>query len=157
LKSVGTQPGHCTDWRALASCRLDGELDELQTARLEHHLRACAECRSWTDEVAALAGLLHEPEPVRLTWSFEQRARALRRRLVRGVAVGATAASAAAVAAFAIALPGHGISFFSSTAARVSDLPCVSCTKKQALTPHAAWPPPASAPIHVANPLVERG
>jgi predicted anti-sigma-YlaC factor YlaD len=154
---VGTQPDRCTDWRALASCRLDGELDELQTARLEHHLRVCAECRSWTREVAALAGLLHESEPVPSTWAFEHRSRALPRRLVRGVAVGATAASAAAVAAFAIALPGHGLSFFSSTSAHVSALPCISCTKKQALTPHAAWPPPASAPIHVANPLVERG
>jgi len=154
---VSTQPDRCSDWRALASCRLDGELDELQIVRLEHHLRGCAECRSWTRDVTALSGLLNEPEAVPPTWAFQHRSRALRRRLVGGVAVGATAASAAAVAAFAIALPGHGISFFSSTSTHVSALPCASCTKKQALTLQAAWPTPASAPIHVANPLVEQG
>jgi len=98
----------CSEWRALASCRLDGELDELQTARLERHLLGCQPCRSWTGEIAALTTVLRDSMAECPVGSSELRPRALRRRLVRSASA-ASAASAAAVAAFAIALPGAAI------------------------------------------------
>lgn len=152
-----TNGDRCTEWRALASCRLDGELDELQTARLERHLSACAACRSWAGETAALAALLHQSESELPVLTFAGRGRTLRRRLERTAAVGATAASAAAVAAFAFAQLGGGLSAFSTGNTQLaSSSPCASCTKKQALTsgaPSAAVL--AGAPVHVANPLAE--
>jgi predicted anti-sigma-YlaC factor YlaD len=154
---VRTNGDPCSEWRALASCRLDGELDELQTARLERHLAVCAECANWANDVSALAGLLHETEPVGPAWAFEYRAGALRRRFVRAAVVSATAASAAAVAAFGIVLPGNGlgISIFSSSSAHAAaPLPSASQTKKQALT--FGTPARAAAPVHVANPLFEQ-
>jgi predicted anti-sigma-YlaC factor YlaD len=155
---VTTDADRCSDWRALASCRLDGELDELQTARLERHLRGCAACTSWTREVAALVGLLHESEPVRPASSFELRSHALRRRFLRASTVGATAASAAAVAAFAIALSGTTISRFSSgRTPAVSAAPCTSCVKKTVVTLAAPAPVTAVGPIHVVHPLEDAG
>lgn len=148
----------CSDWRALASCRLDGELDELQSARLARHLAVCRECSAWANDIASLAGLLHESEPVGPAWEFEHRKDALRRRFVRAALVSATAASAAAVAAFGIVLPGNGlgISVFSSGSGHpAAALPSASQTKKQALTSGST--PPAAAPVHVTNPLAERG
>ncbi len=143
----------CTDWRALASCRLDGELDEFQTARLARHLRHCAVCSSWTREVAALGSLLHELEPVQPALSFELRSQALRRRFVRTATFGATAALAATAAVFAIALTGTGISpLASGNASVVSAAPCVSCVKRQALRATLSPAPPAQAPVHVLNP-----
>ena len=41
-------PTDCARARESASARLDGELAELQAARLEAHLRACPECRAYT-------------------------------------------------------------------------------------------------------------
>ena len=148
----------CSEFRALASCHLDGELDELQATRLERHLLTCAACRTWTSEVAVVAGMLHEPEVVS-PWSFEPWGRAMRRRFVRTATVAATAASAAAIAAFVVTLPGNRLSFFSPGSAHAaSPAPCVSCTKKQALTFGASVVPAAIAgPVHhVVNPLVEQ-
>lgn len=142
----------CSKWRALASCRLDGELDELRTARLERHLLGCAACRSWTREIVALTGMLHEPVAMCSDNLPDLRPQTLRRRLVRA-ATTATAASAAAAAAFAIALPG-ALSLFSSGRPAISAAPCTSCMKKQALT-HDGLPSSwtAVAPVHVAHPL----
>jgi predicted anti-sigma-YlaC factor YlaD len=143
----------CSEWRALASCRLDGELDELQDARLERHLLDCAACRSWSREIAALATLFHDSIADCPVSSSELRTHALRRRLVRS-ATAASAASVAAVAAFAIALPGTIALFSSGRTPLVSAAPCASCVKKQALTfdglPASAA---AAAPVHVAHPL----
>ncbi|HJU36244.1 MAG TPA: zf-HC2 domain-containing protein [Gaiellaceae bacterium] len=141
----------CSEWRELASCRLDGELDELQAARLERHLLDCEPCRSWTREIAALATVFHDSIAECPVGSSELRTHALRRRLVRS-ATAASAASAAAVAAFVIAVPGT-IALFSHDRTAVSAAPCTSCMKKQALT--FDGPPSSStavAPVHVAHP-----
>ncbi|HLX31685.1 MAG TPA: zf-HC2 domain-containing protein [Gaiellaceae bacterium] len=145
----------CTEFRELASCRLDGELDELGVARLEEHLLTCVACTAWTDEVAAWAELLRETESELPAFSFSGQRQALRRRFVRAAAVGATAACAAAVAAFALVQPGSGL-FFSSASSHVAALPCISCTKKQTVTFGGLPFPAATAPVHVTNPLVER-
>lgn len=143
----------CSEWRALASCRLDGELDELQDARLERHLLGCEACRSWSREIAGLAALFQESVTVCPVGSSQLHTHALRRRLVRS-ATAVTAASAAAVAAFVIALPGTIALFSPDRAAAISAAPCTSCIKKQALTFDG---PPSSAtavaPVHVAHPL----
>jgi predicted anti-sigma-YlaC factor YlaD len=152
---VTTNVDRCSEWRALASCRLDGELDELQTARLESHLRDCAACRAWSQEISALAQLFHESEPLQPARPLELQVYALRRRFARAVTVGATAASAAAVAAFALGVPGNSISPFGGSGTRVSAAPCASCTKKQAVTQELRSTPTAAAPVHVVNPFVQ--
>jgi predicted anti-sigma-YlaC factor YlaD len=141
----------CSEWRALASCRLDGELDEVQDAQLERHLLGCAACRAWSRKIAALVTVIHDSTAVCPVQSSELRTHALRRRLVRS-ATASAAASAAAVAAFAIVLPGTATSLFSSGRPPVvAAAPCTSCMKKQALT--VASPAPAIPPIHVAHPF----
>jgi predicted anti-sigma-YlaC factor YlaD len=142
----------CSEWRALASCRLDGEIDELQDARLERHLLACAACRAWSREIAALVTVIHDSAAVCPVSSSELRTHALRRRLVRSASA-ASAASAAAVAAFAIAVPGAISLFSSGRASAVSAAPCASCIKKQALTFGVPSVALAVAPVHVAHPL----
>jgi len=132
---------------------MDGQLDELQSARLERHLLDCAACSAWERDVAGFTTLLHDAEPVTPAWTLEFGSRALRRR-GRAVAAAATAASAAAMAAFALGLPGS-ISL-SSGSPQVSAAPCTSCTKKQVVTFAAPVPVAASAPAHVANPFVEQ-
>jgi len=149
---VRTDAERCSDWRALASCRLDGELDELQSALLDRHLLECAACRAWSRELAALTAVFHDSlEELCPERSLELRPHALRRRLVRSASAVA-AASAAAIAVFAMALPGAAISLFSSgRTPAVASAPCTSCVKKQALTTQS---PAATAPVHVAHPFV---
>lgn len=92
-------PTRCTEAREALSARLDGELGELDEARLEAHLRDCADCRDFAAEAAATAGLLREApleQAPDWTWAVPTRGR---RRL--GAFVGAAAAAAAVVAAAA--------------------------------------------------------
>lgn len=51
-------PTECTRAHAAASSCLDGELSELGRARLELHLRDCAACRAYADELGAIAAAL---------------------------------------------------------------------------------------------------
>ena len=37
----------CEEFELLLSARLDGELTEAETARLETHLTHCPRCRAW--------------------------------------------------------------------------------------------------------------
>jgi predicted anti-sigma-YlaC factor YlaD len=142
----------CSEWRALASCRLDGELEEFQDARLERHLLDCAACRSWSRDIAALATAIRDSTAVCVVTSSDLHTNALRRRLVRS-AMAASAASAAAVAAVAIALPGVLSLSSSGETTAAAAAPCTSCIKKQALITSAPYPPKAVAPVHVAHPL----
>lgn len=45
----------CLLAREAASARLDGELSELETARLELHLRDCAACSAYASELDTIA------------------------------------------------------------------------------------------------------
>jgi predicted anti-sigma-YlaC factor YlaD len=158
---VRTELDRCSEWRALASCRLDGELDELAAERLERHLLGCAPCRLWTREAAALADLFHDSMDVSAVTAPDLRTKVLRRRLVHSAsaASAAAAASIAAAAVLVIGMPSAAISLFSSSGApAVSAAPCASCTKKQALT--FDGPPsssPTAAPVHVATPFDAAG
>jgi len=51
-------PIECVQARESASARLDGELPELDDARLALHTRSCAECRAYAGELAALTAEL---------------------------------------------------------------------------------------------------
>jgi predicted anti-sigma-YlaC factor YlaD len=149
-----TEFDRCSEWRALASCRLDGELDESQAALLELHLLGCAACRSWTREIAALTDVFHDSLTACPVPSPELRAQARRRRLVRSVSAASAAASVAAAAVFAVTLPGAAMSLFSSGRTHaVSAAPCASCMKKRVLALAQSSPATARAPIHVAHPL----
>jgi predicted anti-sigma-YlaC factor YlaD len=44
----------CAQAREAASARLDCELSELDAARLDVHLRGCAECRAYTHEIETI-------------------------------------------------------------------------------------------------------
>ena len=59
----------CTAAREAASARLDGELSELEAARLDLHLRGCAECRVYAEGIQAIAAELRAAplEPPQIT------------------------------------------------------------------------------------------
>jgi predicted anti-sigma-YlaC factor YlaD len=100
----------CAKAREAASARLDGELPELDAARLDVHLRACAECRAYAAEIGTITvGLRAVP----LEWPEIRVIMPRRRR----VPVHTAAAAAAAVVLAAIggssfalgrAFNGHG-------------------------------------------------
>ncbi|MGZ6670241.1 MAG: zf-HC2 domain-containing protein [Solirubrobacteraceae bacterium] len=48
-------PTDCMLARESASARLDNELSELENARLDAHLRGCAECLAYAEEIGAIA------------------------------------------------------------------------------------------------------
>ena len=96
-----------------ASARLDNELSELENARLDAHLRGCAECRAYVAEIGAIA--------VRLRGAALQRPSVgvvlPRRRRVSGARMQAAVAAAAVAVVAAVAgssftlghvLRGHG-------------------------------------------------
>lgn len=95
----------CSEWRALASCELDGELGELDAARLRRHLTQCGSCAAWFVDVRRLSDVLGttEPELPRETIAVP----ALRRRLARAstLAGAGASAAAAALAALVVGLP----------------------------------------------------
>jgi len=90
---IQVPPTDCMRAREGASARVDGELNELESAWLDLHLRECPDCRTFTAGISAAAGLARraplEPAPARVFIP--------RRRRVAPPAV------AAAVAALAIA------------------------------------------------------
>jgi anti-sigma factor RsiW len=85
--------------REAISARLDGELGELDAARLESHLRVCPDCGDFAAEATAGAALLRDAaleQPPAWTWTEPARTR---RRF--GGLVGAAAVAVAVVAAAA--------------------------------------------------------
>jgi predicted anti-sigma-YlaC factor YlaD len=88
------------------SLELDGELSELERARLVRHLDRCASCRAWSADVGGFTTLLRTAPLAEL--SAPVTAPAGFARAKRRVAVGALAAAAAAAAALLIALPEAG-------------------------------------------------
>ena len=87
-------PSDCQEAREAVSARLDGELSELDAARLDVHLRQCAACQAFAADVVLLTARVRltplEPAPA---GAFTAR----RRRF------GGSAAAVAAVAALLVA------------------------------------------------------
>jgi predicted anti-sigma-YlaC factor YlaD len=101
----------CSQAREAVSARLDSELPELDGARLDAHLRACAECRAYAAEIQTITvGLRAVP----LEWPEIRVIMPRRRRVPIQAAAAAAAVVLAAVAgsSFALgrALNGHGAS-----------------------------------------------
>jgi predicted anti-sigma-YlaC factor YlaD len=87
------------------SLELDGELSELDRARLTRHLDRCPSCRAWSAEVGGFTSLLRTAPLVELSSPvavFLPRVRARRRAAV------ATLVTVAAAAAVLVALPQTG-------------------------------------------------
>ncbi len=53
-------PTECERARASVSAQLDGELSELETLRLDLHLRECPECAAWLHSVRATTDQLRQ-------------------------------------------------------------------------------------------------
>ena len=86
----------CMRAREGASARLDGELGELDEARLEAHLAVCAECRAFAAAISTAAEKLRKtPLEAAPAGLFVQR----RRHAVRPRFVGAAAATLLVAAA----------------------------------------------------------
>jgi len=89
----------CRSTRELVSLELDGELSELDAARLETHLAACATCRALRSELEGLTVALRVAplEPISRPIALPQRVRVF----LRPLQVGAAAAVVALVAGLA--------------------------------------------------------
>jgi hypothetical protein len=100
----------CAQAREAASARLDSELPELDAARLDVHLSACAECRAYAAEIETITvGLRAVP----LEWPEIRVIMPRRRRVPMQTAAAAAAAvvlAAIAGSSFALgrAFNGHG-------------------------------------------------
>jgi predicted anti-sigma-YlaC factor YlaD len=92
-------PSECMLARESASARLDGELSELESARLDAHLRGCAECRAYDAEIGAIAARLRAAELERP----EQPLVLPRRRRLAGARMQVAVAAAAVVVVAATA------------------------------------------------------
>jgi predicted anti-sigma-YlaC factor YlaD len=69
-------PSECVGAREAVSRRLDGELAELDAARLGAHLRRCPTCREFAEQTAAIAlRLRRAPLETPCVASFEPRRR----------------------------------------------------------------------------------
>jgi|SRR3954471_1575829 len=97
-------PSDCLMAREAASAREDGELSSLDEARLDAHLRGCADCRGFAGSLAGLTSLLGGAELAQPSAPvFVQRSR---RPLLRmnaaaaAVTIGVAAASSFAVGHF---------------------------------------------------------
>jgi predicted anti-sigma-YlaC factor YlaD len=94
---IAVPPSDCMRAREALSALLDGELSELEGARLDLHLRRCSDCRSYAVQVTQIVAELRRAPLHRIeTPVFEPR----RRR--RGPAVRIQAAAAALAAAAAV-------------------------------------------------------
>jgi len=102
-------PTDCMLARESASARLDGELSELESARLDAHLRGCGECRAFTDEIAAVAGKLRAAaleRPAQPVVLPRRRALSSARIQVAAAAAAVAVAAAAAISSFTL---GHAL------------------------------------------------
>jgi predicted anti-sigma-YlaC factor YlaD len=116
-------PTDCDRAREAISARIDGELAELDAARLEFHLLDCADCRAFAAEAGAVADALRRAdlEPVAGTL-FTPLARSRRRRVSAPLAA-AVASLVVAAAAGSSALVGRLVADRSAgpTAAATTD------------------------------------
>jgi predicted anti-sigma-YlaC factor YlaD len=96
-------PTDCSRARESASARLDGELAELQVARLEAHLRSCPECRAYAAGIEVVAHGLRTAALEQPTVAAFVPQRHRRRGLIPAVAA---AAIVAAVAGSSFAIGG---------------------------------------------------
>jgi len=105
----------CLQAREAASVRLDGELSELDAARLNAHLRECAACSVYALELSAIAESLRSAELERPQLDLTLP----RRRELPSVRVAAAAVAVVAVGAGSAFALGHGLGSGKSPAATI--------------------------------------
>src|SRR4051794_8982676 len=84
------------------SLELDGELSELEHARLARHLERCVSCRAWSADVEGFTSLLRSAPPAQLSSPLAVSVPFVRAK--RRVAVAALVTAAAVGAAVVVAL-----------------------------------------------------
>jgi predicted anti-sigma-YlaC factor YlaD len=109
------QPSDCVRAREDASARLDGELAELDAARLRAHLQQCAECHAFAEEIERVAALLRGA-PLEQTAIGARLEEPQPRTALRVVALVAAAVVAVAAAAAASRAPMRAVRFVPSGA-----------------------------------------
>jgi predicted anti-sigma-YlaC factor YlaD len=92
----------CDRMRELFSTSLDGELSELDEARLDAHLAACTGCRAYADTTVAASRLLRETPLEELTVPIVVPGRRLA--VARKLQVAAAAAAVAATVGLSVAV-----------------------------------------------------
>ena len=92
-------PTDCMLARESASAGLDNELSELENARLDAHLRGCAECLAYAEEIGAIAVRLRAAPLKRPA----ERLVLPRRRVFSGARLQAAVAAAAVAVVAAVA------------------------------------------------------
>jgi len=92
----------CDRMRELFSASLDGELSELDEARLDGHLAACAGCRAYAETTVGAARLLRETPLQQLTVPIVVPGRRLA--VARKLQVAAAAAAVAATVGLSAAV-----------------------------------------------------
>ena len=104
------RPESCERARQWASQRMDGELSQLELARLERHIGGCVHCRTFAGRVAEVGSLLRSAplarlsRPVRIELLVGPRLRGLLTRALPLSVAGALGIVAAA-ALLAVTLP----------------------------------------------------
>lgn len=97
----------CALARESVSADLDGELSELHFRRLQAHLRVCADCSHWAEDVRAMIAKLRDADLEVPAARFELEPRSRTRRVGSALAAVPAAALVAAVAVFLGTAP-HG-------------------------------------------------
>ena len=93
---MGQLPSNnCEQMRGYAAASVDGELSEVEAARLQTHLSTCASCRSFVADLDEIAFMIRRTPSESL--DFPIVLPSARLRLGRGLQVGAAAAAVAAV------------------------------------------------------------
>jgi len=93
---MGQLPSNnCEQVRGYAAASVDGELSEVEAARLESHLSTCAACRRFAANLGEIAFLIRLTPPESLDYPIVLPSRRLR--LARALQVSAAAAAVAAV------------------------------------------------------------
>lgn len=105
-------PTECSRARESVSCRLDGELTELEAGRLDDHLRDCAECSAYARQLHAFATELRAAplEQPNITVFVAARRRPLVRLQTVAAAAAVVAVSAGSSFAIGRAVGIHGSS-----------------------------------------------
>jgi predicted anti-sigma-YlaC factor YlaD len=121
----------CDRAREALSVALDGELSELERARLDLHLELCASCRAFEADSSALAQTLRNAAPLELSVPIvlPRRSRLSR---VRAAQTGAAAAALALVAALATS---HGIGQRAASGPRIQLSPNAALGHDDELAP----------------------
>jgi predicted anti-sigma-YlaC factor YlaD len=95
-------PSDCERSQSVISASLDGEISEVEQAKLDLHLASCAACQAYAAGVAETTRMLRAAPPEELGFAIVLPSRRLR--LARTLQVGAAAAAVAVTVALSAAI-----------------------------------------------------